>query len=459
MHILTSVNPATEQTFSRLDAHTHQEVDACIERAASAQAQWKRSSIATRQEALLQLASLLRQDIEACATLITQEMGKPISESKSEVEKCAVTCEYYAKHAERLLADEVVLSNASDSRVVLDPLGVVLAVMPWNYPLWQVVRAAAPALLAGNGLVLKHAGNVSLCAQKLGDLVARSGVPAGLFGVALVPSSMVAAMIEHPSIHAVTFTGSTPVGRTIAAQAGHALKKQVLELGGSDPFVVLADADIEAAAKAALKARYSNTGQSCISAKRFIVEAAVADAFSSKLQSLVAGLISGDPMQLDTQQGPMARDSLRQELHAQVEQTLKQGAQLLAGGHIPTGTGFYYPATLLDHVEPGMVAAKEETFGPAAAIIRVKNAEEAIEVANGTEFGLGAALWTGNADLARSLSRQIEAGAVFVNGIVASDARLPFGGVKQSGYGRELGVYGLREFSNIKTVWTGPALA
>jgi succinate-semialdehyde dehydrogenase / glutarate-semialdehyde dehydrogenase len=459
VHILTSVNPATEQTFSRLDAHTHQEVDACIERAASAQALWKRSSIATRQEALLQLASLLRKDIEACATLITQEMGKPIGESKAEVEKCAVTCEYYAKHAERLLADEVVPSNASDSRVVLDPLGVVLAVMPWNYPLWQAVRAAAPALLAGNGLVLKHAGNVSLCAQKLGDLVARSGVPAGLFGVALVPSSMVAAMIEHPSIHAVTFTGSTPVGRTIAAQAGHALKKQVLELGGSDPFVVLADADIEAAAKAALKARYSNTGQSCISAKRFIVEAAVADAFSSKLQSLVAGLISGDPMQVDTQQGPMARDSLRQELHTQVEQTLKQGAQLLAGGHIPTGTGFYYPATLLDHVEPGMVAAKEETFGPAAAIIRVKNAEEAIDVANGTEFGLGAALWTGNADLARSLSRQIEAGAVFVNGIVASDARLPFGGVKQSGYGRELGVYGLREFSNIKTVWTGPALA
>lgn len=458
MHTLTSVNPATEQTFSRLDAHTHQEVDACIERAALAQQKWKRSSIATRQEALLQLARLLRQDIEACATLITQEMGKPIGESKAEVEKCAVTCEYYAKQAERLLADEVVPSNASDSRVVLDPLGVVLAVMPWNYPLWQVVRATAPALLAGNGLVLKHAGNVSLCAQKLGDLVARSGVPNGLFGVALVPSSMVAAMIEHPGIHAVTFTGSTPVGRTIAAQAGHALKKQVLELGGSDPFIVLADADLEAAAKVALKARYSNTGQSCISAKRFIVEASVADAFANQLQSLVAGLISGDPMQHDTQQGPMARDSLRQELHAQVEQTLKQGARLLAGGYMPTGTGFYYPATLLDHVEPGMVAANEETFGPAGAIIRVKNADEAIEVANGTEFGLGAALWTGNADVARSLSRQIEAGAVFVNGMVASDARLPFGGVKQSGYGRELGVYGLREFSNIKTVWTGPAL-
>jgi succinate-semialdehyde dehydrogenase/glutarate-semialdehyde dehydrogenase len=458
VHILTSVNPATEQTFSRLDAHTHQEVDACIERAASAQKLWRRSSIATRQEALLQLASLLRKDIEACATLITQEMGKPISESRTEVEKCAVTCEYYAKHAERLLADEVVPSNASDSRVVLDPLGVVLAVMPWNYPLWQVVRAAAPALLAGNGLVLKHAGNVSLCAQKLGELVALSGVPAGLFGVALVPSSMVAAMIEHPGIHAVTFTGSTPVGRTIAAQAGHALKKQVLELGGSDPFIVLADADIEAAAKAALKARYQNTGQSCISAKRFIVEASVADAFSSQLQSLVAQLVSGDPMRADTQQGPMARDSLRQELHAQVEQTVKQGAQLLAGGQIPTGTGFYYPATLLDHVAPGMVAAKEETFGPAAAIVRVKNAEEAVEVANGTEFGLGAALWTRNASMARALSRQIEAGAVFINGVVASDARLPFGGVKQSGYGRELGVYGLREFSNIKTVWTGPAL-
>lgn len=459
MHTLTSVNPATELTISSIEAHTHDEVDACIERAASAQKLWKRSSIASRQEALLQLARLLRKDIEACAILMTQEMGKPISESKAEVEKCAVTCEYYAKDAERLLADDVLPSNASDSRVVLDPLGVVLAVMPWNYPLWQVVRAAAPALLAGNGLVLKHAGNVSLCAQKLGDLMAHCGLPAGLFGVALVPSNRVAAMIEHPGIHAVTFTGSTPVGRTIAAQAGHALKKQVLELGGSDPFIVLADADIEAAAKAALKARFSNTGQSCISAKRFIVEAAVADAFSDRLQNLIAGLSSGDPMQATTQQGPMARDSLRHELHAQVEQTIKQGAQLLVGGNMPTGTGFYYPATLLDHVEPGMVAAKEETFGPAAAIIRVKDAEEAIGVANGTEFGLGAALWSGNADLARRLSRDIEAGAVFVNGIVASDARLPFGGIKQSGYGRELGVYGLREFSNIKTVWTGPALA
>jgi succinate-semialdehyde dehydrogenase / glutarate-semialdehyde dehydrogenase len=458
VQILTSVNPATEETISRLDAHSDAEVTACIERASSAQKLWRKTSIDARRGVLLKLAERLRQESQTCAALITAEMGKPISESRSEVEKCAVTCEYYAQNAHRLLADEVIASNASDSRVVLDPLGVVLAVMPWNYPLWQALRAAAPALLSGNGLVLKHASNVSLCAQKLGELVAQSGGPAGLFGVVLAPSSMVAAMINHPGIQAITFTGSTPVGRTIAGQAAHALKKQVLELGGSDPFVVLADADIEAAAQAALKARYQNTGQSCISAKRFIVEAAVADAFASRLQDLVQGLACGDPTQAQTQQGPMARDSLRQELHQQIEQTLAQGAQRLAGGQIPNGKGYFYPPTLLDHVSPDMVAAKEETFGPAGAIIRVKNADEAIEVANGTEFGLGAALWSQDVQKAQAMSRDIEAGAVFINGVVASDARLPFGGVKSSGYGRELGVYGLREFSNIKTVWTGPAL-
>jgi len=458
VQILTSVNPATEETISRLDAHSHAEVNACIERASSAQKLWRKNPIDARRGVLLKLAERLRQESQTCAALITAEMGKPISESRSEVEKCAVTCEYYAQNAHRLLADEVIASNASDSRVVLDPLGVVLAVMPWNYPLWQALRAAAPALLSGNALVLKHASNVSLCAQKLGELVAQSGGPAGLFGVVLAPSSMVAAMIDHPGIQAITFTGSTPVGRTIAAQAAHALKKQVLELGGSDPFVVLADADIEAAAQAALKARYQNTGQSCISAKRFIVEASVADAFASRLQTLVQSLVCGDPMQTQTQQGPMARDSLRQELHQQVVNTLAQGAKCLAGGQIPTGPGYFYSPTLLDHVSPEMVAAKEETFGPAGAIIRVQNADEAIEVANGTEFGLGAALWSQDVQKAQAMSRDIEAGAVFINGVVASDARLPFGGVKNSGYGRELGVYGLREFSNIKTVWTGPAL-
>jgi len=329
--------------------------------------------------------------------------------------------------------------------------------MPWNYPFWQVMRAAAPVLSGGNGLVLKHASNVPQCALAIEQVFVRAGLPAGLVTTLLVGSAEVAGLIRDRRIAAVTFTGSTPAGRSIAAAAGHALKKQVLELGGSDPFIVLADADIEVAAAVAVKARFQNTGQSCIAAKRFIVENSAADRFVEAFCEGVRKLVVGDPLAAATTQGSMARGSLRDELHAQVLASVSEGARLLLGGNPDARPGAFYQPTVLDHVTPEMTAAREETFGPAAAILRVKDAQEAVRVANGTCFGLGAALWTADAELARCLSHEIEAGAVFVNGMVASDPRLPFGGTKESGYGRELGQLGLHEFMNIKTVWTGPA--
>lgn len=455
---MQSINPATGNTLATFDLFTEAQTERCLAAATAAQRAWRTRPVAERLTLLTSLARVLRARKTEYATLITQEMGKPLAEAEGEIEKCAVTCIYYAEHASRFLEDEVVASNASDSRVVYDPMGVLLAVMPWNYPFWQVLRAAIPALSAGNTVVLKHASNVPQCALALAQLFTEAGAPDGLFGVLLIDSSAVRAVIEDPRIAAVTFTGSTPVGRAIAAQAGRSLKKQVLELGGSDPFIVLADADIPAAARAAAKARFHNTGQSCISAKRFIVEASVADAFVDAMCACATQLVVGDPMDMATEVGTMARGNLRDELHAQVEASVAQGAVLRMGGHALDRPGHYYAPTVLDHVGADMVAAREETFGPVAAVIRVKDAAEAIRVANNTEFGLGAALWTGDLVRARVLSREIEAGAVFVNGIVASDARLPFGGSKQSGYGRELGVYGLREFTNIKTVWTGPAL-
>ena len=456
--MIHSVNPATGETLASFPHHDAASVERTLAAAAAAQRVWREQPVQQRVGLLTALARVLRLHKASYARLITLEMGKPLAEAIGEIEKCAVTCEYYALHAPAFLDDEIVISNASDSRIVYDPLGILLAVMPWNYPFWQVMRAAVPAMAAGNGVVLKHAGNVPQCALALASLFEEAGAPAGLFGVLLIDSSAVRAVIEDPRIAAVTFTGSTPVGRAIASQAGNALKKQVLELGGSDPFIVLADADVQAAAKAAVKARFQNTGQSCISAKRFIVEDAVADEFANAMCELTAKLVVGDPLVAGTEIGPMARANLRDELHAQVEASVAQGAVLRVGGHALAQTGHFYAPTVLDHVGVDMVAAREETFGPVAAIIRVRNAEEAVSVANSTEFGLGAALWTSDLTRARRLSRQIEAGAVFVNGVVASDARLPFGGIKQSGYGRELGVHGLREFINIKIVWTGPAL-
>ncbi|WP_395406930.1 NAD-dependent succinate-semialdehyde dehydrogenase [Pseudoduganella sp. UC29_106] len=456
--MIESINPATGATLAEFDQHTPSQLNAILDRAAAAQAEWALRPLAERSRMLREAARVLRIRKAEYARLITLEMGKPVAEATAEIEKCAWTCEFYAESAPRYLGDMTVESNASDSKVVFDPLGVVLAVMPWNYPFWQFIRFAAPALAAGNGAVLKHANNVPQCALALESAFQEAGFPSGLVNTVLIDSSRVAGLIDDPRIAAVTLTGSTEVGKKVAAQAGRALKKQVLELGGSDPFIVLADADIEQAALTAVRARYQNAGQSCISSKRFLVEQSVADRFVAHFERLAQAIVTGDPLAEGVTMGPMARSNLRADLHSQVERTVAAGARLRLGGKMPTGPGAFYPPTLLDHVTPDMPAAREETFGPVAAIIRVKDADEAVRLANATEFGLGAALWTADLDRARVLVRRIEAGAVFVNGMVASDARLPFGGIKQSGYGRELGAFGAREFTNVKTVWIGPAV-
>ena len=452
-----SINPATGENFGSFSPPSAAEVEAALRSAEAAQKLWRMKTPTERVPLLARVAEVLRKRKDDWAPIMTREMGKPIAEARAEIEKCAVTCDYYAQNGAQMLDDVVVPSNATDSRVVYDPLGLLLAVMPWNYPFWQAIRAAAPAIAAGNGVVLKHAGNVPQCAQALGQLFREAGAPAGLFTVMLVGGDAVESLVNDPRIDCVTFTGSTPVGRKLASQAAHALKKQVLELGGSDAFIVLADADVERAAKVAVKARFQNNGQSCIAAKRFIVEESVADRFAEAFCAGAQALVIGDPMDEKTTLGPLARPDLRDDLDKQVQETLKEGAILRTGGKVVAGRGNFYEATVLDHVTTSMAAAREETFGPAAAILRVKSAGDAIETANTSDFGLGAALWTGDADKGRALSRQIEAGAVFVNGMVASDARLPFGGIKQSGYGRELGLWGLHEFTNTKTVWTGPA--
>ncbi|XHS76584.1 NAD-dependent succinate-semialdehyde dehydrogenase [Burkholderiaceae bacterium UC74_6] len=454
---IQSVNPATEALLIRFDAPEPGAIEQRLAAAAKAQRGWARTPLSQRLPLLRRVAGQLRDEKADLALLISLEMGKPLTEALGEVEKCAWNFEHYADTAALHLADEVVPSSAADSRIVRDPLGLVLAVMPWNYPLWQVMRAVAPVLAAGNGLVLKHASNVPQCALAIEGVCRRAGLPEGLVTTLLVGAAAVPQLINDDRIAAVTFTGSTPAGRSIAAAAGQALKKQVLELGGSDPFIVLADADIEAAASVAVKARFQNTGQSCIAAKRFIVEHAVADRFVEAFCEQVKRLVIGDPLSAGVTQGSMARANLRDELHAQVQASVHEGARLLLGGR-PWGVrGAFYEPTVLDHVTPQMTAAREETFGPAAAILRVRDPAEAIAVANGTPFGLGAALWTGDLERAARLAHDVEAGAVFVNGLVASDPRLPFGGIKASGYGRELGRLGLHEFTNAKTVWTGPA--
>jgi succinate-semialdehyde dehydrogenase/glutarate-semialdehyde dehydrogenase len=455
--MISSINPATGTVVAEFDEHTDAQVERMLQDAVTAQKQWARQPIEARAVVLTAVARVLRARKAEYARLITTEMGKPLAEAEAEIEKCAWTCDHYAQHGPGYLADMPVASNA-ESYVVYDPLGVVLAVMPWNYPFWQFIRFAAPALVAGNGAILKHANNVPQCALALQHALVDAGVPAGLMSSVLIASGRVKALIGDARIAAVTLTGSTAVGKQVAAQAGGVLKKQVLELGGSDPFIVLADADVGAAARTAVKARFGNCGQSCVSSKRFIVEDAVADAFVAAFVAHTRELVVGDPLEPRTTIGPMARPSLVADLDSQVRRSVAAGARLLTGGAARPGPGCYYEPTILDDVTPDMAAAIEETFGPAAAILRVRDADEAIALANATEFGLAAALWTGDLARARRLVRQIEAGAVFVNGQVVSDARLPFGGIKQSGYGRELGAVGAREFTNTKTVWIGPAL-
>jgi len=449
--MIASIDPATGVLLARFDAHDPTEVDARLECAARAQATWRWRPAGERAALLPRLATKLRAEKNALAALITSEMGKPIAEAIAEVEKCALNCDFYAEQAPTMLADTDV-AGVPGTTLAFEPLGVILAIMPWNYPLWQVVRFLAPALAAGNGAILKHAANVPQSALALERLVREAGFPEGLFANLFVEPAAVASVIADPRIAGVTLTGSTEVGAIVAGQAGAALKKQVLELGGSDPFVVLADADLDRAARTAVTARFTNAGQSCVNAKRFIVEASVADAFAERFLAGIAELKLGDPRDPATTLGPLARGNLRAAIDDQVQRSIAAGARLRTGGTMPGGVGFYYPATLLDHVAPGMAAFDEETFGPAAAIIRANDADEAIALANRTTFGLGASIWTVDTDRGRALARRIDAGAVFVNAMVASDPRVPFGGIKRSGYGRELGEAGMKEFTNMKTI-------
>jgi len=456
---LESINPATEEILARFTAATPDEVEAAIAAADAAQRAWRRTSFDERAAAMRRLATHLRAQRAEYARLITLEMGKPIGEAVAEIEKCAWACDFYADRGAVFLGDEVVATSASRSLVAYEPLGVVLAIMPWNYPFWQVFRFAAPALMAGNGALLKHASNIPRCALAVASAFEEAGFPTGLFHTLLLPGAAVESVIRDPRVRAVTLTGSSDVGARVAAVAGAALKKTVLELGGSDPFIVLADADVAAAAATAVRARNQNAGQSCIAAKRFLVAEGVADEFEERFARAVGTLRVGDPLDPATQVGPLARADLREALERQVDASVREGATVLVGGRRRPGPGYFYEPTVLVGVRDGMPVLAEETFGPVAAVRRVADADEAVAVANGSEYGLGASIWTGDVAAGEALARTIESGAVFINGMVASDPRLPFGGVKRSGWGRELGPFGIREFTNVQTIWVGPEMA
>ncbi len=455
---IQSINPATEEVIETFEPYTQQQVDEALEQAHQTFLRWRETTFAERGAHLHRVAGHLREHKAELARTATREMGKPITEAEAEVEKCAWNCDFYADNAEKFLAAEHIGSNATESYVSFQPLGVVLALMPWNFPYWQVFRFAAPTLMAGNTAVLKHASNVSRVALDIERIFQESGLPEGTFKTVLVPGAETRSLIEDPRIAAVTLTGSDAAGVAVASTSGGVLKKNVLELGGSDAFIVLEDADLDAAAQTAARARYQNTGQSCIAAKRFIVVEAVAQPFESKFVEAAAKLRVGDPLDHQTQIGPMARRDLRDTLQRQVRDSIAMGAHVLLGGNPRDGQGYYYEPTIITDVTPEMPIFCEETFGPVAAVIHARNSEHAIELANDSEFGLGGNLWTNNIELARKLARHIESGSVFINGMTASDPRLPFGGIKRSGYGRELSSFGIREFVNIQTVWIGPTV-
>jgi succinate-semialdehyde dehydrogenase/glutarate-semialdehyde dehydrogenase len=454
---LQSVNPATGELIETFAEASPAEIERRLERTWSAFLAWRERPIAERAGPMREAARLLRGRKGEYARTMALEMGKPVVQGETECEKCAWGCDYYADNAERLLADEPRPTDAETSYVRFDPLGPVLAIMPWNFPFWQVFRFAAPTLMAGNAALLKHAANVPRCAVEIEAVFRDAGFPDGLFSTLLVGQERIAPLIADPRVRGVTLTGSERAGSHVAEAAGRALKKSVLELGGSDPFIVLEDADLAAVAKAAADARLVNGGQSCIAAKRFLVTEPHAERFAELLVTAMRARKMGNPLERTTEIGPLARDDLRTALHRQVEESIRRGARLLVGGRVPEGPGAFYPPTVLAEVTPGMPAFDEETFGPVAAVIRVKDEDEAVALANRSSFGLGASIWTSDQARAARLARRIEAGSVFVNGQVRSDPRLPFGGVKRSGYGRELAEFGLREFVNVKSVWIGPA--
>jgi succinate-semialdehyde dehydrogenase/glutarate-semialdehyde dehydrogenase len=455
--MLKSIDPATGRELATFPEANDAAIEAAIARAWEVRHGWRDAGIEHRTKLLKAAAGVLRADKARYASILTAEMGKPIVEAEGEVEKCAWTAAWLADNATRLLADEPIESTATLSYVRYQPLGVILAVMPWNFPFWQAFRAGLPALAAGNVMLLKHASNVPQAALAIEEVFREAGVPDGVFQTLLIGPGAVDRIISDRRVAGVTLTGSEAAGANVAATAGKALKKSVLELGGSDPFIVLADADVSAAATVACRARNQNNGQSCIAAKRFIVVDEVADEFEKRFVSAVGALKVGDPMDRANQVGPLARADLIDALERQVRESVSMGARVLTGGKRLDGAGNYYAPTVLGGVKPDMPVFREETFGPVAALIRVKDAEEALAVANDSEFGLGSAIWTADVGHARRMAERVEAGLVFINGMVASDARLPFGGVKKSGFGRELSTIGIREFTNAQTVWVGPA--
>jgi len=453
MKTITTINPANNQVLMEYNLHTQEEVDKILEETEKAYFINRKTSFGTRSALMNKAAELLEERKDILAETMTSEMGKTYLSAQSEVEKCAWVCRYYADNAKQFLADEMVDSDASKSYISYQPLGVVLAVMPWNYPLWQVFRFAAPALMAGNTVLLKHASNVPGSALEIEKIFLDAGFPKYSFSTLLIPSDAVNDILENNIVKAATLTGSGPAGQAVASTAGENIKKTVLELGGSDPYLILADADLDHAAEQCATSRLLNAGQSCIGAKRFIVVEKVYDSFLQKFKDKLSSAMMGDPMQAVVL-GPMARYDLRDEVHQQVVDSVSKGAKLLLGGTIPDSDGAYYPPTLLTNVSQGMPAYDDEIFGPVASVIKVKDEKEAIRVANDTEFGLGSCVFTQDIERGERIAREeIEAGCCFVNHFVKSDPRLPFGGIKTSGYGRELSYYGIREFVNIKTVY------
>ncbi|MCZ7610461.1 MAG: NAD-dependent succinate-semialdehyde dehydrogenase [Ignavibacterium sp.] len=452
--MLTSINPSNNKVLKQYDEMTTEQSSEIISLTHQTFFKWKETSFTHRAGLMKKAAEILRQNSEEYSVLMTMEMGKPLAQSRAEVEKCAWVCDYYSENAEKFLADEIIKTEASKSFITYQPLGVILAVMPWNFPFWQVFRFAAPNLMAGNAGVLKHASNVSGCALAIEDIFRKAGFPENLFRTLLINSKNVKPIIENENIKAVTLTGSVPAGKSVASLAGSRIKKTVLELGGSDPYLVLEDADLEKAALSCVNSRLINAGQSCIAAKRFIIVEKVYDEFEKYYLKFMSEKKMGDPSDEKNHLGPQASIKLRDELHNQVLRSVELGAEIILGGKIPSIDGAYYPPTILKNVKPGMPAFDEELFGPVAALIKAKDEDEAIELANNSIFGLGAAVFTKDNRRGELIAKErLNAGCCFVNDFVKSDPRLPFGGIKESGYGRELSPFGIKEFVNIKTVF------
>ncbi|RXK84548.1 NAD-dependent succinate-semialdehyde dehydrogenase [Chlorobaculum sp. 24CR] len=455
--MIVTINPATGERLAEYPVMIAGQIDTVLRQADADAREWRVTGFEHRRACMKRLAELLREEAAGHGRIITLEMGKPLSQAVAEVSKCAWVCDYFADHAEQFLQPEESEIDGAKGIVAFEPLGVILGVMPWNFPYWQVLRFAAPILMAGNGIVVKHAPNVTGCSIAIEKLFRDAGFPEHLYRAVHIDldevDRLTGFMIDHPVIKAVSVTGSTYAGQAVAAKAGKALKRSVLELGGSDPYIVLEDADLAQAVDACVAGRLLNAGQSCIAAKRFVVRKEIIGEFTKKIVQRMQTAVMGDPFAKSTEVGPIAREDLRDQVHSQVERSVEAGAELLCGGHVPNAPGWYYPPTVLSGVKPGMPAYSEEIFGPVATIIEVSDDDEAVAVSNDSEFGLGSAVFSQEVERALGIARRLEAGSCFINSMVKSDPRLPFGGVKQSGYGRELSHHGIREFVNIKTLY------